>query len=222
MNLLKYDMTSLLKNVRQTIFNKKIVKIQNSVRKYLLQIRLEKIKEEGTKSVTKISAFYKMKKQRRLFLQTKAKAVRLQANFRAYIAMGKYFKEKYVRNIVKGFYERAWKVIEEKSAALIQRTYRGYKVRKTFSEAIKMMKVRSFMKRAVIKFRYQAFKQLLMRYKKPVVKLQAIVRGRYLRKVFLETRKSALIIQKAYRRHLNKRFYLERLWKKYKANLNTC
>ena len=43
-NLLKQDMVSLLKNVRQTIFNKKIIKIQNSVRKYLLQIRLEKIK----------------------------------------------------------------------------------------------------------------------------------------------------------------------------------
>ena len=82
------------------------------------------------------------------------------------------------------------------------------------------MKGRSFLKRAIIKFRYQAFKELLMLYKKPVMKLQAIVRGRYLRKIFLQTRKSVLLIQKAYRRHLNKKFYLDKVWRKYKLNLN--
>ena len=61
-----------------------------------------------------------------------------------------------------------------------------------------------------------------MKYKKPVMKLQAIVRGKYLRKIFLQSKKSAILIQKAYRRHLNKRFYLERVWKKYKLNLNHC
>ena len=146
----------------------------------------------------------------------------MQANFRAFITMGKYFKEKNCRNLVKSYFEKAWAIIEEKSALFIQRTWRGHKVRRTFEEAIKMMKIRSFMKRAIIKFRYQAFKTLLMRYKKPVMKLQAIVRGRYLRRIFLQARKSALVIQKAYRRHLHKRFYVEKEWKKYKKNLKLC
>ena len=66
--LLKKDMLTLLKSVRQKLFLKKIIKVQSSVRKYIMNIRFEKIKEEATKSVTKISAFYRMKKQRRKFL----------------------------------------------------------------------------------------------------------------------------------------------------------
>lgn len=50
--------------------------------------------------------------------------------------------------------------------------------------------------------------------------MQSIVRGRYLRKTFLKVRQSAVIIQKAYRRHLHKRFYLNQLWKNYKLKLN--
>lgn len=70
------------------------------------------------------------------------------------------------------------------------------------------MKIRSFLKRAIIKFRFNSFKEMLMRYKKPIMKMQAVVRGRYLRRIFLQARKSAIIIQKAYRRHLHKKFYL--------------
>lgn len=56
-------------------------------------------------------------------------------------------------------------------------------------------------------------------FKKPVIKLQAIVRARYMRRAYLKLKKSVLIIQKAYRRHLKKRFYLEKAWQDYKKNL---
>lgn len=49
-------------------------------------------------------------------------------------------------------------------------------------------------------------------YKKPILKLQAIVRGRYARRTFLEIRKSAMIITKAYKRHLRKKYYLKKIW----------
>lgn len=55
---------------------------------------------------------------------------------------------------------------------------------------------------------------MLEKYKKPVIMLQAIVRGRYIRRTFLQIRKSAVIIQKAYKRHLRKKFYLNKIWEK--------
>ncbi len=81
------------------------------------------------------------------------------------------------------------------------------------------MKIRAFIKRAILKLRLSAFKSVLDLHKKPVLKLQAIVKSRYLRRAFLKIRTSALIIQKAYRRHLQKRFYLEKAWRKYESNL---
>lgn len=84
------------------------------------------------------------------------------------------------------------------------------------------MKFRAFVKRANQKFAVNSIRELLWMYKTPVVKLQRIVKARYIRRSFLLARKSALIIQKAYRRHLHKRFYLERLWRKYKLNLYEC
>jgi len=49
--------------------------------------------------------------------------------------------------------------------------------------------------------------------------MQALARGRSARKMFLLMRKSASIIQKAYRRHLRKKYYLSRLWKDYRKNI---
>ena len=81
------------------------------------------------------------------------------------------------------------------------------------------MKIRAFIKRAILKLRLIAFKQLLDTHKKPIIKLQAIVKARYLRRTYLKIKKSVIIIQKAFQRHLHKKFYLEKAWEKYKNNL---
>ncbi len=99
--ILKGYMMEMLGSIRQRILRKKVVKIQNLIRKTLLRIRFEKIKEEATKSVTTISAFWKMKKQRRIFLKIKHNTVRIQSVIRAYRSMGQFFRIRDCQKIFK-------------------------------------------------------------------------------------------------------------------------
>lgn len=65
---LKYYMFDLVRQARKKIIQKKARSIQYVIKQYLWFIRLERIKEAATKSVTKIGAYFKMKRQRKLFL----------------------------------------------------------------------------------------------------------------------------------------------------------
>lgn len=218
--VLKDSMHRVVRKCRESILNKKVLRVQNVIRKYLWHLRLERIKEEATKSVTKISSYLKMKKQRKAYLERRRNIIRLQNNIRTFLSMRYFYKEKVCFSIVSGVLASCWDIVENKKALLIQRTWKGCKVRRQFREILKMMKMRAFIKRALLRFRLNAFKELLHMFKKPILKLQAIVKARYLRRAYLRVKKSALIIQKAYRRHLHKRFYLEKAWKKYQENLS--
>jgi hypothetical protein len=66
--ILKKHMLAIVAKVREKIKIRKCIKIQKRIKKYLLEKRLQKIKEQATRSVSKISAYYKMKKQRNIFL----------------------------------------------------------------------------------------------------------------------------------------------------------
>lgn len=57
-----------------------------------MEKRLQKYKEAGTKAVTKIAAYYRMRKQRRKFLKIRAQAIKLQANIRFYLAMAAFIR----------------------------------------------------------------------------------------------------------------------------------
>ena len=219
-SVLKTFMLSSVTDVRTNIFRKKVKKIQNVIKKYLWAVRYEKNKEVMNQAAMKIMSYMRMRKQRRWFLDIRDKTKMVQSNIRTFLLMGHVYKEKVCRSLLGSVLNSAWLTIIDKKALMIQRNWKGYKVRKQFQEIIRRMKIRAFLKRALVKKRVNSFKELLYIYKKPVVKLQSIVRARYMRRVFLKVRKSALIIQKAYRRHLHKRFYLERLWKMYKQNLN--
>lgn len=81
------------------------------------------------------------------------------------------------------------------------------------------MRMRAFIKRAILRSRVQGIKDLLQMHKKPVIKLQSIIRRRYTERAYQKIKKSAIIIQKAYKRHLHKRFYLQKIWQKYRSNL---
>lgn len=73
---------------------KKAVRIQNMIKKYLWQKRLEKIKEKAEKSVTMISNWIKMMKQRRTYLEIRANIIRLQANCRFQISTAAFLRQK--------------------------------------------------------------------------------------------------------------------------------
>lgn len=65
---LKQNLHAVMMNIREAIKAKKVLKVQSSVREYLWQMRWKKIKEVATKSVTKISAYLKMRKERKNYL----------------------------------------------------------------------------------------------------------------------------------------------------------
>lgn len=73
---------------------------------------------------------------------------------------------------------------------------------------IRMSRVRSKFKRALFQHKYNLFKKALAQYKKPILILQAIIRGKYHHRTYNKIRQSTLKIQKAYRMHLKKKFYL--------------
>lgn len=72
---------------------------------------------------------------------------------------------------------------------------------------------------AIFQFKYQKYLNILNRYKEPIIRLQAIVRGKFARRAFLTMKAAAILIQKAFKRHLHKKYYLIRLWRNYRKNL---
>ena len=205
---LKTYMLSTHAQIKSTILKKKVKKIQNVIKKYLWAVRYEKNKEVMNMAARKIISFMRMRKQRKAFLDMRKSIKKVQANVRTFLLIKKVYKEKLCRSLLSSYLTEAWETIINRKALMIQRNYKGYRVRKQFQEIIRKMKGRAFMKRAIVKFRVKAFREMLQKYKTPVVKLQTIVRARYMRRIFLRVRKSAIIIQKAYRRHLHKKFYL--------------
>jgi len=73
--------------------------------------------------------------------------------------------------------------------------------------------------KAIFHFKYLRFSENMNKYKKPVIKMQALLRGKFVRRVFILMKASAIIIQRAFRRHLRKKYYLIRLWKKYRKTI---
>ncbi len=221
--ILKTHMKLLAFDVKDKILNNKVLKIQNVVKKFLWQRRLEKIKEEATKSVTKIAAFWRMKRQRRIYLQSKQQILSIQSNVRLFLTMGRILRHRYCFKMVKEFFERAWKVVENNKAILIQKVWKGCLIRRQFRVSIekmkknlKLAKLKNRIKRAIFRHNYNKFREALNKYKKPIIKLQAIVRGKLLHRTFNLVKKSTLLIQKVYRRHLKKKFYLAKEWQSYK------
>ena len=66
---------------------------------------MEKYRIAGTKAVTRISAFYRMRKQRRKYLKIKEDAIRLQANMRFFLSMASFIRFKHCRDISSFFFE---------------------------------------------------------------------------------------------------------------------
>lgn len=90
--IMKLHMFWLVSEVREKILNHKCSRVQFYIKRYLLEKRFQRIKEQATKSVTKISAQWKMYKQRKIYLEIRKKAISLQANVRFFISMGRYLK----------------------------------------------------------------------------------------------------------------------------------
>lgn len=164
-----------------------------------------------------------MKMQRKKYLKIRQEIRQIQSNVRLYLTMGKIFRHRYCQKLVVGLFETCWRVLQEKKAILIQKVWKGYMVRKRFKQAIERMKrnlrlskIKGKFKRALFVHNYNKFRVALQKYRYPIIKLQAIVRGKFLHRVFKQVKKSTLMIQRVYRRHLKKRFYLQKEWEKFR------
>lgn len=93
-------------------------------------MRWQKIKEVATKSVTYISAYRKMRKQRKIFLQIKKNILKMQCNVRTFLAYKSFEKEKVCKSFVTYLFNASWKILENNKAVIIQKSWKGYIVRK--------------------------------------------------------------------------------------------
>lgn len=74
-----------------------------------------------------------MKKQRYAFLQIKTKVITIQANIRFFLTMAQYLKEKNCREAALYIFEEGWKKIQDQKAVLIQKSWKGYVIRRKFT-----------------------------------------------------------------------------------------
>lgn len=64
--------------------------------------------------------------------------------------------------------------------------------------------------------KYNKFLKKLNRYKKPIIKMQAIVKGRLVYNSYRLIKKSVIIIQKQFRNYLKRKYFLISRWLDYK------
>jgi hypothetical protein len=174
-----------------------------------------------------IVSVLRMKKQRRAFLKTREQVIKVQANIRFFLNMAKYFRIKNCQEVAMNIFEKGWVKVQNSKAVYIQKCWKGYTVRRRLRlvmeeirRKLRLAKYREFLMEILFKQKYQKFIVLLNRYKKPVVMMQAIVRGKFARRSFLLMKASAIVIQSAFRRYLRKKYYLIRLWRDYRKNIH--
>ena len=190
------------------------------MRRYLLEKRFQRIKEQATKSVTKIGATWKMYKQRKIYLRIRQNIIKIQAHARFFTSMGKFFKLQKCREAALHIFERTWREIEHKCATKIQKTWKGFVVRREFRKVmeeirrkLRLAKYREYLNQVLFKVKYRNFQRVLDKYRRPIVKMQALARGKFAHRAYNMSRQCAILIQRAFRRHLHKKYYLIALWK---------
>jgi len=77
-----------------------------------------------------------MIKQRAIFRKIKQNTIKIQKNIRFYLTMAAYFRLKNCREVTQYIFERAWKQIEDQKANMIQKHWKGYKVRTKFKKVM--------------------------------------------------------------------------------------
>ena len=97
---------------------------------------MEKYRIAGTKAVTRLSAFWRMRKERKKYLKIRSQAILLQANVRFFLGMAAFIRFKHCREITNNLFEEGWRKIEETKAIMIQKHWKGYVVRRRYKECL--------------------------------------------------------------------------------------
>ncbi|XP_062836838.1 abnormal spindle-like microcephaly-associated protein isoform X2 [Anolis carolinensis] len=213
----KYRRKIKLAQIKQQTLNATVV-LQKYWRRCLAQMELQKLKkskqEETEKAVREViqkqheaaivlQAWYRMKKQRKLFLMMSSASVVIQRCYRAYR------KKTPLR----------WKFVEAtKAAVCLQAVYRGYRLRKMLRhQNMAAVKIQAAFRAYTARIKYQALihascviqkgyrasktRRQFLKTKAAVTLLQAVVRGWQVRKWLKEQHAAAVIMQSTFRRH---------------------
>lgn len=84
---------------------------------------------------------------------------------------------------------------------------------------LRLGKYRDHFLQAIFQHKFQKYLKILASFRDPIIQMQALVRGRLVRRTYITIKRAAIFIQKAYRRHLRKKYYLIRLWRDYRKNI---
>ncbi|XP_042321051.1 abnormal spindle-like microcephaly-associated protein isoform X2 [Sceloporus undulatus] len=213
----KYRQKIKVAQMKQQKLNATVV-LQKYWRRYLAQMELQKLKKSKQEETEKafhivlqkqhkaavvLQAWYKMKKQRKLFLRMSGAAAVIQRCYRAY-------RKKTSLRL---------KFLEVKKAVVcLQAAYRGYKLRKMLRyQNMAAVKIQAAFRAHTARVKYQTLIQAscviqkwyrasttrkqFLKTKASVISLQAAVRGWQIRKRFKEQHTAAVIIQSAFRRY---------------------
>ena len=71
----------------------------------------------------------------------------------------------------------------------------------------------------LFKVKYRHYQRVLNKYRAPIVKMQALARGKFAHRAYNISRQCAILIQRAFRRHLKKKYYLIALWREYRKHI---
>uniref|UniRef100_H9GF64 Assembly factor for spindle microtubules n=1 Tax=Anolis carolinensis TaxID=28377 RepID=H9GF64_ANOCA len=188
--------------------------IQSTWRKYRRKIKLAQVFfafcfripfafQKQHEAAIVLQAWYRMKKQRKLFLMMSSASVVIQRCYRAYR------KKTPLR----------WKFVEAtKAAVCLQAVYRGYRLRKMLRhQNMAAVKIQAAFRAYTARIKYQALihascviqkgyrasktRRQFLKTKAAVTLLQAVVRGWQVRKWLKEQHAAAVIMQSTFRRH---------------------
>lgn len=219
LSLFKQKIQQFKRVITEKLRLKQIVKVQRTVKQYLIDTRFKKIREQATKSAYIIGKNWRMVVQRRKYLKMRQEAIHLQACVRMYLTTVKFYKQKFIKQIILDLQEKGWREIQNKKAIEIQRHVRGWLTRIRCRQQIadiKRRKEEAIVKMKVIRiqkwWRYRMFRQALDRYRRAAQIIQANWRRKLLSRAYQLVKKSTLIIQKAVKKHLHKRYYCASHW----------
>ena len=134
--IFKGHLVKMVEEVRMKIMAKNCAKVQKVVKAFLLERRMQKYRIAGTKAVTKLSAFYRMRKQRRKYLKIRNQIIKVQSNLRFFLSMAAFIRFKHCRDIAYNFFEAGWKEVENQKARMIQKHWKGFLVKRRYDKVM--------------------------------------------------------------------------------------
>jgi hypothetical protein len=81
---------------------------------------------------------------------------------------------------------------------------------------LRLAKYQQYFLKVISYHRYQRFAAKLDKYRRPIIKMQALVRGKLAFRTYILLKNCAMLIQNAFRSYLKRKYFLIKKWKDYR------